>query len=137
VNLKFLFSIPLRFIYKNQPMKTKFFLLIVLFLGITALTYAQTETAAPAEKKDAPAAITTDQAKTGECPGHATMEAKDECKWVDANGDGKCDTCSKTEKECKEACKHDAKAEPKKEGCGSSCPMHKECGKSTGTTPSK
>jgi hypothetical protein len=119
-------------------MKTKFFLLIALFIGISALTYAQTQTSAPAEKKDAPTVVTTpDNAKTGECPGHATMGAKADCKWVDANGDGKCDTCGKTEKECKESCKHDAAAEPKKEGCSSSCPMHKECGKTTSTTPSK
>jgi hypothetical protein len=119
-------------------MKTKLFLLFVLFLGISAFTYAQTQTAAPAEKKDAPTVVTTpDQAKTGECTGHQTMGAK-ECKWVDANGDGKCDTCGKTEKECKETCKHDAgAAEPKKEGCSPSCPMHKECGKSTGTTEPK
>lgn len=120
-------------------MKAKFYFLIVLFLGISALTYAQTQTSAPAEKKDAPSVVATpDQAKTGECAGHATM-AKADCKWVDANGDGKCDTCGKTEKECKESCKHEAAAtEPKKEGgCSSSCPMHKECGKSTGSTPSK
>jgi len=34
-------------------MKTKFFFLLVLFMGIGALTYAQTQTAAPAESKDA------------------------------------------------------------------------------------
>jgi hypothetical protein len=108
-------------------MKTKFFLLIVLFLGISALTYAQTEAAAPADKKEAPAAVTaTDNAKTGECPGHATMAAKADCKWVDANGDGKCDTCNKTEKECLEACK------PAEQKSGdAACPVQKECGKSS------
>ena len=116
-------------------MKTKFFLLIVLFLGISALTYAQTESAAPAETKDAPAAITTDHAKTDGCQGHAEMGAKAECKWVDADGDGKCDTCKKTEKECKEACA--PKAAATKSGCAASCAHAKECGKSTGTTPPK
>jgi hypothetical protein len=116
-------------------MKTKFFLLIALFLGISALTYAQTETAAPAEKKDAPAAITTDQAKTGECAGHQMTGVKADCKWVDANGDGKCDTCNKTEKECKEACK--PAETTTKAGCAASCAHAKECGKSTGSTPPK
>jgi hypothetical protein len=117
-------------------MKTKFFLLIVLFLGISALTFAQTQTSAPADKKDAPAVVTTpDNAKTGECTGHATMGAKAECKWVDADGDGKCDTCKKTEKECKEACKPAATSA--KSGCAATCPHAKDCGKSTGTAPSK
>lgn len=121
-------------------MKTKFFLLIVLFLGISALTFAQTQTAAPAEKKDAPAAVsTTDQAKTGECAGHSTTGAKADCKWVDANADGKCDGCGHTEKECKEICKHETKAPAPapKSGCAASCAHAKECGKSAGSTPPK
>jgi hypothetical protein len=118
-------------------MKTKFFILIALFLGISALTYAQTQTAAPTEKKDAPAAVTTpDHAKTGECTGHQTMEGKADCKWVDANSDGKCDTCGKTEKECKEACAPKA-ASSSKAGCAATCPHAEDCGKSSGTTPSK
>ena len=117
-------------------MKTKFFILIVLFLGISALTYAQTESSAPAEKKDAPTVVTTpDNAKTGECQGHANMGAKAECKWVDADGDGKCDTCGKTEKECKEACA--PKAATTKSGCAATCPQAKSCGKSTENTPPK
>ena len=121
-------------------MKTKFFLLFVLFLGISAITFAQTETKAPAAKADAPAVVATpDHAKTGECTGHATTGAKADCKWVDANGDGKCDSCGKTEKECKEACKHETKepAAAPKAGCAASCPHAKDCGKSTGTTPPK
>ena len=111
-------------------MKTKFFLLIVLFFGMSALTFAQTQTAAPAEKKDAPTVVTTtDQAKTGECTGHQTTGVKADCKWVDADGDGKCDTCKKTEKECKEACKP---AEQK-----SGCAMQKECGKASSCCSSK
>jgi hypothetical protein len=103
-------------------MKAKFFFIMVLFLGISALTYAQTQTT-PTEKKDANTQVVSpDKAKTGECTGHMTTGAKAECKWVDANGDGKCDTCGKTEKECKEACK------PAEEKSG--CPMQKECGKS-------
>ena len=118
-------------------MKTKFFFFFILFLGMCAFTYAQTETAAPVEKKDAPAVTTAtpDAAKMGECAGHATMESKADCKWVDADGDGKCDTCKKTEKECKEACA--PKAAAPKSGCAASCAHAKECGKSTGTTPPK
>lgn len=119
-------------------MKTKFFLLFVLFLGISAITFAQTETKAPAAKADAPAVVATpDHAKTGECTGHATTGTKADCKWVDADGNGKCDTCGHTEKECKEACKHEEKAPAAKSGCAASCAHAKECGKSTGTTPPK
>ena len=95
---------------------------MILFLGIGAATYAQSEASAPADKKDAPKAqIVTDQNAT----------AKTGCTWVDANNDGKCDNCGKTAAECKEKC---APA-PKKEGCSSSCPMHKECGQTS--SPSK
>jgi hypothetical protein len=115
-------------------MKAKFFFFFVLFLGISALTYAQTETAAPAENKDTPAVVATpDHAKTGECTGHQATGAKAECKWVDADGDGKCDTCKKTEKECKEACA--PKAETPKSGCAATCPHAKDCGKSATTPP--
>ena len=115
-------------------MKTKFFFLMVLFLGIGALTYAQTQTAAPAEKKDAPTVVTTtDQAKTGECTGHATTGVKADCKWVDADGDGKCDTCKKTQKECNEACK----SGEMKSGSAAGCPMQKECGKTSSCCSSK
>jgi hypothetical protein len=115
-------------------MKTKFFFLVILFLAIGAMSYAQTEAAAPTDKKDAPSQVATpDQGKTMDCPGHQTGAAKADCKFVDANKDGKCDTCGKTEKECKEKCS--SASAPKKEGCGASCPMHKECGGSTGTTP--
>jgi len=117
-------------------MKTKFFLLIVLFLGISALTYAQTQSAAPATSKEAPAVTATpDQAKTGDCTGHSTSGAKMDCKWVDANGDGKCDSCGKTEKECKEACA--PKAATTKSSCASTCPQAKDCGKSAGSAPAK
>ena len=108
-------------------MKTKFFILVILFLGIGAISYAQSQTSAPDVKKDAPTVVTTtDQAKTGECTGHQTTEVKAECKWVDANNDGICDTCKKTQKECKEACK----AGEMKSGSAAGCPMQKECGKS-------
>jgi hypothetical protein len=118
-------------------MKAKFFFIMVLFLGISALTYAQTATT-PTDKKDANTQVVSpDKAKTGECTGHMTTDAKAECKWVDANGDGKCDTCGKTENECKEACKHETAAPETKSGCGATCPHAKDCGKSTGTTPPK
>ena len=117
-------------------MKTKFFILVVLFLGIGAFTYAQTQAVAPSDKKDAPTQVVSpDQAKTGECVGHSTTGAKADCKWVDADGDGKCDTCKKTEKECKEACKPAATGA--KQGCAATCPHAKDCGKSAGTAPSK
>lgn len=104
-------------------MKIKFFILLVLFLGIGVASFAQTATSAPADKKDGSTQVTT-------------TPAKSDCKWVDANGDGKCDTCGKTEKECKAAC-GDAKGEPKKEGCSSSCPMYKECTGKEGSAPPK
>lgn len=117
-------------------MKTKILFLMILFLGIGAFTYSQTQTAAPVEKKDAPAVVATpDHAKTGECAGHATTGAKTDCKWVDADKDGKCDKCGHTEKECKEACKHDAPAAAPKSGCAATCPHAKDCGKSTGAKP--
>ena len=118
-------------------MKTKFFLLLVIFLGISALTFAQSE-ATVTEKKDANTQVVApDHAKTGECAGHATMGAKADCKWVDANNDGVCDTCKKTEKECKEACKSGTAGPAAKTGCASTCPHAKDCGKSTGSSPSK
>lgn len=104
-------------------MKTKFYFLVILFLALGAMSYAQTEAAAPSDKKDAPAQVATpDQGKTMDCPGHQAGSAKADCKWVDADNDGKCDTCGKTEKECKEACK------PADEKSG--CAYKKECGKS-------
>jgi hypothetical protein len=118
-------------------MKIKFFILLVLFLGIGAASFAQTATTAPADKKDGSTQVTTTPAKTGECTGHQEMGAKSDCKWVDANGDGKCDTCGKTEKECKAACGSETKGEGKKEGCSSSCPMHKECTGKEGSAPPK
>jgi hypothetical protein len=105
-------------------MKTKIFILMILFLGIGAISFAQSATSTTSDKKDAPSQ-TVAPAKTGECTGHQGAEMKSECKFVDANKDGVCDTCGKTEKECAEKCKKD---EPKKEGCGTACPMHKECG---------
>jgi Tfp pilus assembly protein PilX len=111
-------------------MKTKFFflvvLLVVLFMGISAFMYAQSQATAPAETKDV---------KSTECSGHAAMGAKADCKWVDADGDGKCDTCKKTEKECKEACapKAATTTTSAKSGCASTCPHAKDCGKPTGT----
>ena len=105
-----------------------------LFLAFGAVSYAQSQADAPADKQDAPKAqvVTSDQNKSGECAGHHAAGTKAECKWVDANNDGKCDTCGMTEAECKEKCA----TAPKKEGCAASCPMHKECGHSSGTTPS-
>ena len=109
-------------------MKSKFFLLVILFMGISAFMYAQTEASAPVEKKEV---------KSMECSGHGAMGAKADCKWVDSNGDGKCDTCGKTEKECKEACKSTPATTSAKQGCGATCPHAKDCGKSTGTAPVK
>jgi len=115
-------------------MKIKFFILMVLFLGIGAISYAQSEASAPADKKDAPAQVVSPEpAKTAACPGHQTTEVKSECKWVDANNDGICDTCSKTKKDCMENCKGESK-----KGCDpAACSGHKEGAKSTGCCPSK
>jgi hypothetical protein len=114
-------------------MKSKFFILVVLFLGFGLITFAQAQTSAPAEKKDAPAqTIKADESKTAECPHHATME-KSDCKWVDANNDGICDTCKKTEKECKESCK--AASSDKK--CDPAACTGKEGEKSAGCCSSK
>ncbi len=113
-------------------MKIKLFILIILFLGIGAVCLAQSQPASASEKKETPKAqvVTTEKS----VPAAATVDhTKGQCKWVDANGDGKCDTCGKTEKECKENCT----PAPKKSGCSSACPMHKECGEAPGTTPSK
>jgi len=115
-------------------MKTKFFILVILFLGIGAISYAQTESAAPAVKQETPAQVVApEQGKTTECQGHQTTEMKAGCKWVDANNDGKCDTCGKTEKECKETCK----TGEQKSGTAAGCPMQKECGKTYSCCPSK
>jgi hypothetical protein len=119
---------------KNQPMKTKFFFLVVLFLGISALTYAQTQTSAPAQTKDAPSAVVApEKAKSGDCAGQTTTGAKMDCKWVDTNSDGKCDKCGMTEKECKEACK----TVETKSASAAGCPVQKECGKASSCCSSK
>ena len=116
-------------------MKMKFFILIVLFLGIGAVSVAQSQSSSPSATKDAPTQVAApDQAKSVECAGHQTTGAKADCKWVDANSDGKCDLCGKTEKECNEACKPAAAS---KSGCAASCQYHKECGKSMGSSSSK
>ena len=115
-------------------MKMKFFFLLVLFLGFGVASFAQTQ--ATTEKKEAPKAsvVNTDQGtKSGECSGHQSMGAKGDCKWVDANNDGKCDSCGMTQAECKEKC--GTTTEPKKSGCSSSCPMSKSCGEAS--SPSK
>lgn len=115
-------------------MKTKFFFLVILFLAIGAMTYAQTEAAAPTDKKDAPAQVATpEQGKTMDCPGHQAGAAKADCKWVDADKDGKCDTCGKTEKECKDACK----AESTMKGCDPASCMGNKGSKSGGCCSSK
>ena len=114
-------------------MKAKFLFLIVLFLGISALTFAQSQSAAPVQSKDAPAVVASpDQAKTGECAGHQTTATKADCKWVDANSDGICDICGSKDKDCKSK-----PAAAPKSGCAASCQYHKECGKSMGSSPAK
>ena len=111
-------------------MKTKFFLLTILFLGISAFIYAQSEVNAPGTNKDSKSTV---------CTGHSGMSAKVDCKWVDADNDGKCDKCGKTEKECKEACapaKETPATTSTKKNCATTCPHAKDCGRTT-TTPSK
>ena len=113
-------------------MKSKFFFLLVLFLGIGAFTYAQTQTETPSDKKDVPAQTTTvDKVRSGDCPHHQQTAAKSECKWVDANNDGICDTCNK--KDCSDKCKNgsDKKCDP------AICQYHKGGAKPAGCCHSK
>jgi len=115
-------------------MKLKFFILFVLFLGIGVATYAQAQTSAPSDKKDAPAQVVNlDQGKSGECPGHQTTVVKSDCKWVDANNDGICDTYNKAKKDCMEKCKGESA-----KGCDpAACTGHNDGAKSAGCCPSK
>ena len=110
-------------------MKAKYFISFILFLAISAVSYAQTQTDAPAAKKDAPVQQTTvDQSKG--CSGHqGEAIGKADCKWVDANNDGVCDTCgSKT-------CKDQSKASGSK-NCDPGC-HSKDAVKPSGDCPSK
>jgi len=116
-------------------MKFKFFFLMVLFLGFGAVSFAQSTVTS--DKKDSTTpTVTTDQQKTGECTHQTTVSSNADCKWVDANNDGKCDSCGKTAEECKTACK--PAAAPSK-GCDpAACPGHsKEATKSSSCCPSK
>lgn len=80
-------------------MKSKFFFMLVLFLGIGFVSFSQSQSEAPATEKDGAAkTMTVDPAKGGD-GSHAITVATADCKWVDANGDGICDTCGK--KDCK------------------------------------
>jgi hypothetical protein len=114
-------------------MKSKFFLLFVLFLAIGLASFAQTAATSSDVKKDTPAQTTVDQTKSGACAGHETM-SKAECKWVDANNDGICDTCKKTAKECQEKCATPATTGSK---CNPAACGSKEGTKSSSCCPSK
>jgi hypothetical protein len=115
-------------------MKMKLFFLMVLFLAIGTASFAQATVTT--EKKDANTpAVTTDRQKTGDCT-HTTMTPKTDCKWVDANNDGKCDSCGLTAEECKEKCKTTTAAPSK--GCDPAvCGSNKEGAKSSSCCPSK
>lgn len=118
-------------------MKLKFFFFLVLFLGLGAASFAQSKDDAAADKKDASApVVTTDQSKAGNCAHDASTTAKGDCKWVDANNDGKCDACGMTAEECKEKCKKETTAT---KGCDpAACSGHsKEATKSSSCCPSK
>jgi hypothetical protein len=108
-------------------MKSKILILVVLFLAIGIATFAQSVTT-EVKKETTTQTTTVDQSKTGGCAGHQTMGAKADCKWVDANNDGICDTCGK--KDCKDKCATPASTEKK---CPSTCPG----AKSSGCTPAK
>jgi hypothetical protein len=111
-------------------MKVKFLFLFILLVGFSALTYAQSESATPSEKKDVSGAIVKpDQSKTGDCKGHQVKGANESCVWVDANMDGKCDKCGRTEKECNEASKSTPVTTTPKRGCASTCEHARDCGK--------
>lgn len=108
-------------IIKTNPMKTKILLLLLLFVGISAVTFAQSQSTTPADKKEAPA-----QASSVDQPA-----AKADCKWVDANNDGICDTCGKKD------CGSKGSATMSK-GCDpASCNYHKEGTKPSSCCPSK
>ncbi len=112
-------------------MSKRFFILILMLFAFSTLVCAQSQSVSTDSKKNTPApTVQQDKAKTGECTGH--MEAhKAECKFVDANNDGLCDTCGK--KDCKEASKSGTATPSKTEGC----PYQKECGKSPSCTTGK
>jgi hypothetical protein len=113
-------------------MRSKFFILLILFLGISAFSYAQSKTDTPIDKKDASTqVITVDQTKSTDCPHHQQTVSKSDCKWVDVNKDGVCDICGK--KDCGDKCKSglDKKCDP------TACQYHKDGVKSAGCCPYK
>lgn len=112
-------------------MKSKFLLLFVLFLAIGLASFAQTATTSSDVKKDTPAQTTVDQSKTDACVGHGTA-TKADCKWVDTNKDGKCDTCGKTTEECKEKSATTTGSKCNPAACGS-----KDATKAGGCCPGK
>lgn len=102
-------------------MKSKILILLLLFMGIGVVTFAQSQTTAPADKKEAPS-----QVSTADQPA-----AKADCKWVDADKDGICDTCGKKD------CGSKSSATMTK-GCDpAACNYHKEGASSSGCCPSK
>jgi len=111
-------------------MKSKFFFLMVLFLGIGYISYAQSAADAPAAKQDETTKVTTtDQGKSGECQQTQTVSTT-ECKWVDANNDGICDVCGKKDCGNKSKAVTSSKCDPA--ACSS-----KSTAKPTGCCPSK
>jgi len=105
-------------------MKSRFLFLFVLFMGFSAYTFAQAAAEAAPVKQDAPKQeMSMDKAKSAECA-HGQTAAKSDCKWVDANNDGICDTCGK--KEC-----GDKKAAKSMSGCDPAA-----CPSKSGTMPS-
>jgi hypothetical protein len=76
-------------------MKFKFFYLTIIFLGISSYTFAQAAVDAAPIKQDAPKQeVKQEKGKTADCPAYQAVD-KTDCKWVDANNDGRCDTCGK------------------------------------------
>jgi len=100
---------------------------MVFFLGIGMMTFAQSASEAPVTSKAKATTVTTKEApaQSGECTGHEAA-AKADCTFVDANGDGICDTCGK--KDCKDSKKAAAST-------GSKCDPA-ACGSKSSTAPS-
>ena len=106
-------------------MKSKFFFLFVLFMGIGVYTFAQAAADVSTTKKDSPRQeVSIDNSKST-VSSSSSMTAKSDCKWVDADKDGICDICGK-----KDCGKKETKATMNSKS-PSDCPVKSSCGKKT------
>ena len=110
-------------------MKSKFFFLFVFFMAIGAYTFAQSAAeTAPAQKDATQKEVAVQKSTTGTAGQTVTM-SQDDCKWVDANNDGICDTCGKTD-----CGKKSAKAST---SSPADCPVKSSCKSSSSCCSSK